>query len=104
MSDYDRPVTLNIQGTTWDLDWKQVPPTNLPLEEWGECDDGKLTISLYINGQRTHDVDTFLHELCHAAESVGMVFGDDKHTAHSRIRQLARFLAQVLVDNDLIKL
>jgi hypothetical protein len=97
------PEKLRILGTFYDLDVKSVPPTNLPIEEWGECDDNGLSITVYVNGQVYHDLDTLLHEILHAGCSMGLRLGDSDKDEEKTVRAVARFVAQVLLDNSLVK-
>jgi len=100
----DRPTKLNVQGTEWEVEWKDAPPEGPPNAEWGECDSGKFRITILCSGQRTQDVDTYMHEILHIAEEHGVLFDINDDKADYKISQLARFLAQVMVDNNLINL
>lgn len=97
------PEAINIQGTFWDLEVAPPPQGKLPLDHAGSCDDKSLTITVHCTGQLTEDVDTLLHEIFEAGASQGLSFGTtDDAEKELRIRQHARFLAQVLVENRLL--
>lgn len=98
------PDKINIQGTVWTLDVREIGKNLPPVNRYGEMDDSARRISIYLTGQPVEDFDTFLHEVLESGILQGLDLGTvDDREKEVRIRGIARFLAQVLVGNNLIK-
>lgn len=97
------PKTLDIQGTHWTLDVRQIGDDRAPVDSYGEMENMTHEISLYLTGQPVEDLDTFLHEVMEAGITQGLDVGThDDNQKETRIRGIARLLAQVLVSNGIV--
>ena len=98
------PKSLDIRGSKWKIDVRDEADRDSEVGHRGLCNDTNRTITIYSTGEPTEDLDTLMHEILHVAENQGVIINYEEQVAEGIIRGLSRFLAQVMIDNNLWKM
>ncbi len=95
---------LLISGAVWKVKIVKANP-GVEVDNWGSMDESHLQIKVQLKGDKLWDFNTLLEEILHAGEEgEGIFFGESEKEAHAQLKQIAMFLARVLVENDLVKI